>query len=91
MKDHQRFEAVMFDYCANQASRAYNLLEDGEDSGLDFLAHLSDVLQFLVESQSTQGIAINSFTKLVLDLNEIEKDQIFTHMQEHGFGQYIPE
>ena len=91
MKDHQRFEAVMFDYCANQASRAYNLLEDGEDSGLDFLAHLSDVLQFLVESQSTQGIAINSFTKLVLELNEIEKDQIFTHMQEHGFGQYIPE
>ena len=91
MKDHQRFEAVMLEYCANQSQRAYNLVEDGEDTALDFLAHLTDVLQFLSESQNTHWININAFTKRVLDLNEFEKDQIFTYMQETGFGQHIPE
>ena len=83
----------MFDYCSNQAERAYKLLEDGEiDVGLQFLAHLADVLQMLVEAKSSQGITnINEFAKLVKEMDELDKDQIYSHFIENGFGQYIPE
>ena len=83
----------MFDYCSNQAERAYKLLEDGEiDVGLQFLAHLADVLQMLVEAKSSQGITnINEFAKLVKEMDELDKDQVYSHFIENGFGQYIPE
>ena len=83
----------MFDYCSTQAERAYKLLEDGEiEVGLQFLAHLADVLQMLVEAKTSQGTTnINEFAKLVKDLDELDKDQIYSHFIENGFGQYIPE
>lgn len=94
MSQHtQKFESSMFEYCAQQADRAYKLLEDGDaDNGMEFLAHLADVLQMLVDSRTSQGYTnINEFSQLVLNLGENEKDQIFVHFQENGFGQYIPE
>jgi hypothetical protein len=93
MVQNQKFESSMFDYCSNQAERAYKLLEDGEiDVGLQFLAHLADVLQMLVEAKSSQGITnINEFAKLVKEMDELDKDQIYSHFIENGFGQYIPE
>ena len=83
----------MFDYCSTQAERAYKLLEDGEiEVGLQFLAHLADVLQMLVEAKNSQGITnINEFAKLVKEMDELDKDQIYSHFIENGFGQYIPE
>ena len=83
----------MFDYCSTQAERAYKLLEDGEiEVGLQFLAHLADVLQMLVEAKTSQGTTnINEFAKLVKDMDELDKDQIYSHFIENGFGQYIPE
>ena len=83
----------MFDYCSTQAERAYKLLEDGEiEVGLQFLAHLADVLQMLVEAKTSQGITnINEFAKLVKEMDELDKDQIYSHFIENGFGQYIPE
>jgi len=93
MVQNQKFESSMFDYCSNQAERAYKLLEDGDiDVGLQFLAHLADVLQMLVEAKSSQGITnINEFAKLVKDMDELDKDQVYSHFIENGFGQYIPE
>jgi|GEM_PF-6563389 hypothetical protein len=93
MVQNQKFESSMFDYCSNQAERAYKLLEDGDiDVGLQFLAHLADVLQMLVEAKSSQGITnINEFAKLVKEMDELDKDQIYSHFIENGFGQYIPE
>lgn len=90
---HQKFESSMFEYCASQAYRAYKLLEDNDyDNGMQYLAHLADVLQFLTDARTSQGTtSINEFANAVLDLNELEKDQVYTHMQENGFGQYIPE
>lgn len=89
----QKFESSMFEYCSTQAERAYKLLEDGEtEIGLQYLGHLADVLQMLVECRSGQGYTnINEFARLLLELNEVDKDQVFTHFQETGFGQYIPE
>jgi hypothetical protein len=83
----------MFTYCSTQAERAYKLLEDGEiEVGLQFLAHLADVLQMLVEAKNSQGITnINEFAKLVKEMDELDKDQIYSHFIENGFGQYIPE
>ena len=83
----------MFEYCSGQAERAYKLLEDGDtENSLVFLGHLADVLQLLVESKNTQGIvSINSFANSVKELSEEDRDQIYTHFQEVGFGQYIPE
>ena len=83
----------MFDYCSTQAERAYKLLEDGEiEVGLQFLAHLADVLQMLVEAKTSQGTTnINEFSKLVKEMDELDKDQIYSHFIENGFGQYIPE
>ena len=93
MVHNQKFESSMFDYCSNQAERAYKLLEDGDiDVGLQFLAHLADVLQMLVEAKSSQGTTnINEFAKLVKEMDELDKDQIYSHFIEYGFGQYIPE
>lgn len=94
MSQHiQKFESSMFEYCSTQAERSYKLLEDGDmENGLQFLAHLADVLQFLVEAKSSQGTTnINEFAKSVLELNDLDKDQVYTHLQENGFGQYIPE
>jgi len=93
MVQNQKFESSMFTYCSTQAERAYKLLEDGEiEVGLQFLAHLADVLQMLVEAKNSQGITnINEFAKLVKEMDELDKDQIYSHFIENGFGQYIPE
>jgi hypothetical protein len=93
MVHNQKFESSMFEYCSTQAERAYKLLEDGEiEVGLQFLAHLADVLQMLVEAKNSQGITnINEFAKLVKEMDELDKDQIYSHFIENGFGQYIPE
>jgi hypothetical protein len=89
----QKFEASMFEYCSVYTDRAYKLIEDGDtDIGLEILAHLLDVLQMLVESRNSQGIiSINEFANAVKTLPDLEKEQVYTHFQEHGFGQYIPE
>jgi hypothetical protein len=89
----QKFESSMFEYCASQADRAYKLLEDDDyENGMRYLAHLADVLQFLTDARTSQGTtSINEFAQSVQDLNELEKDQVYTHLQENGFGQYIPE
>lgn len=89
----KRFESSMFEYCSDQAERAYKLLEDGDtENGLSYLAHLADVLQMLVQSKNGQGlVSINEFAQSILDLEDLEKDQVFTHLQENGYGQYIPE
>lgn len=93
MQHIQKFESSMFEYCSRQAERAYKLIEDGDvDNGLDFLAHLADVLNLLAESRNSQGVtSINEFAQSVRELNENEKDDIYTFFQENGFGQYIPE
>lgn len=94
MSQHiQKFESSMFEYCSAQAERAYKMLEDGEtENGMIFLAHLADVLQFLVEARNTQGSTnIVTFVQGIRELNEIDKDQVYTHLQENGFGQFIPE
>jgi hypothetical protein len=89
----QRFESSMFEYCATQADRTYKLLEDGDNkNGMDFLAHLVDTLQMLAESRNSQGIInVNVFAKAVQDLDELNREAIFAHFQENGFGQFIPE
>jgi hypothetical protein len=89
----QKFEASMFEYCSTQAERAYKLIEDGEtDIGLEKLGHLADVLQMLVSSKNTAGTTnINMFAQEVKEFSEEDKDVIYTHFQENGFGQYIPE
>ena len=83
----------MFEYCSRHAERTYKLIEDGDfENGLDFLAHLADVLNLLVESRNDQGvISINEFAQNIKKLNEIEKDNVYDFLQETGFGQYIPE
>lgn len=93
MQHIQKFESSMFEYCSRQAERAYKLIEDGDvDNGLDFLAHLADVLNLLAESRNSQGVtSINEFAQSVRELNENEKDDIYAFFQENGFGQYIPE
>jgi N-acetyl-beta-hexosaminidase len=89
----QKFESSMFEYCSAQAERAYKLIEDNDvENGMQFLAHLADVLQFLVEARTTQGTThIGEFAKNLKVLEELEKDQVYTHLQENGFGQYISE
>jgi len=89
----QKFESSMFEYCSAQAERAYKLMEDNDvENGMQFLAHLADVLQFLVQARTSQGTThIDEFAKSVRVLDELEKDQVYTHLQENGFGQYIPE
>ena len=89
----QKFESSMFEYCSAQAERVYKLLEDGDtENGMYFLGHLADVLQLLVDARTTQGITtITEFAQSPRRLEDIEKDQVYTHLQENGFGQYIPE
>jgi hypothetical protein len=93
MVHNQKFESSMFEYCSTQAERAYRLLEDGEvDVAMQDLAHLADVLQMLVDARTTQGITnLNDFAKSVKELSELDKDQVYSHFIENGFGQYIPE
>lgn len=93
MIHNQKFESSMFEYCSTQAERAYKLLEDGEvDVAMQDFAHLADILQMLVEARNTQGITnINDFAKSLKELPELDKDQVYTHFQANGFGQYIPE
>ncbi len=89
----QKFEASMFEYCSDHAERAYKFFEDGEiDIGLERLGHLADILQMLKSSRGSTGtININTFAQEVKVLDEMDKDAVYTHFQENGFGQYIPE
>lgn len=94
MSQHnQKFEACMFEYCSLIAERSYKLIEDNEvDEGHAKIGHLADILQFLIEARSSSGVVnISSFAILVKELDEIEKDEVYAHLQNHGFGQYIPE
>jgi hypothetical protein len=93
MVHNQKFESSMFEYCSTQAERAYRLLEDGEvDVAMQDLAHLADVLQMLVDAKNSQGVTnINDFAKSVKELPELDKDQVYSHFIENGFGQFIPE
>ena len=83
----------MFEYCSTQAERAYRLLEDGEiEVAMQDIAHLADVLQMLVDARNTQGTTnLNDFAKSLKELPELDKDQVYSHFIETGFGQYIPE
>jgi hypothetical protein len=90
----QKFEASMFEYCSIRAERAYKLIEDGEiEFGLTQLGHLADVLQILMSSKSNSSgtTNINTFVQEVKELADDDKDEVYTHFQEHGFGQYISE
>lgn len=94
MSQHnQKFESSMFEYCSTHAERAYKLLEDGDyENGMQFFGHLADVLSFLAQAKNTQGTtSINDFASSLKELDEMEKDQVYTHLQATGFGQYIPE
>jgi flagellin-specific chaperone FliS len=83
----------MFEYCSKHAERAYKLLEDGDyDNGMEFLAHLADVLQMLTDSRNSQGTTnITLFAQSIKEFDESGRDQLYSHLQETGFGQYIPE
>lgn len=89
----QKFDSLMYHYCSEQAERTYKLFEDGEiENGMAFLAHLADVLAMLKDNRDSQDRPnISGFASDVLDLNELDKDAVFTHLQENGYGQYIPE
>ncbi len=94
MSQHlQKFDSLMYQYCSEQAERAYKLFEDGEtENGMSFLAHLADVLAILKDNRDTQDRPnITGFASDVLEFNELDKDAVFTHLQENGYGQYIPE
>lgn len=90
---HQKFESCMFEYCSLHAERAYKLLEDqDQENGMQNLAHLADVLYLLNEAKTNQGfISIDEFAKSVKEFDELDRDQVYTHLQENGFGQHIPE
>jgi hypothetical protein len=94
MSQHlQKFDSLMYQYCSEQAERAYKLFEDGEtENGMLFLAHLADVLVALKDNRDTQDRPnITGFAGDVMEFNELDKDAVFTHFQENGYGQYIPE
>jgi hypothetical protein len=93
MQHIQKFESSMFEYCQLHTERAIRLIEDGEvDTGLDFLEHTAGVLAALVEARNSQGTTnINEFVQSVKEFGENDKDDVYTHLQENGFGQYIPE
>ena len=91
-KHIQKFEACMFKYCSVQAERAYQLLEDSDAiNGQVFLAHLADTLQFLVDASANGQFSINEFIKSIKDMSDVDKDSVYAHLQESGFGQYIPD
>ncbi len=89
----QKFDALMYQYCSERAERAYKLFEDGDvENGMLFLAHLADVLAMLKDNRDFQDRPnISGFTKDVSEFNESDKDDVFTFLQENGYGQYIPE
>lgn len=89
----QKFDSLMYQYCAEHAERTYKLIEDSDiPNGLNFLGHLADVLQLLKEHRSSQELPnIAKFCASVSKFDELEKDAVFTFLQEHGYGQYIPE
>jgi len=89
----QKFDSLMYEYCSNHAERIYKLFEDGDaENGFDYLGHLADVLQLLKEHRSSQELPnITSFCVSVAAFSELEKDAVYTFLQEHGYGQYIPE
>lgn len=94
MSQHnQKFESVMFEFCSNVAERAYKLIEDGDtENGLNKLGQLADVLQFLVDARTSTGTTgIGVFANSLKELEEIDKDEVYTHLQENGFGQFIAE
>jgi flagellin-specific chaperone FliS len=93
LNNTQKFESSMFEYCLSQADRSFKLIEDGDlENGLDDLSHLIDILQMLIDSKNSQGLVnIGGFSQSLKHLDEFSKDQIYTHLQENGFGQFIPE
>lgn len=90
---YQKFDSIMHQYCFEQSERAYKLIEDGDiDNGLAFLQHLTDVLELLKDNRTPQETAnIVTFCAGVVKFHEFDKDAVFTHLQENGYGQYIPE
>jgi hypothetical protein len=90
---YQKFDSVMYEYCFSLSERAYKLIEDEDiDNGLAYLAHLADVLELLKDNRTPQETAnITSFCAGVYEFDELDKDAVFTHLQENGYGQYIPE
>lgn len=94
MSQHsKKFESIMIDYCSDQAERTYKLFEDKEYSnGFENLAHTADVLLLLKESRNEIGeVNITSFILKTKDFEELWKDQLWSFLQENGYGQYIPE
>jgi len=91
--NNQKFESVMFEYCSEQAERSYKLLEDqDQENGLDYLAHLADILLLITESKNDSGtVNIGEFTNRANELTDIWKEQLWAFLQEKGFGQFIPE
>lgn len=89
----QKFDSLMYGYCSEQAERTYKLFEDGEiENGMSFLAHLADVLAMLKDNRDNQDRPnIIGFAKDITQLNDLDKDAVFTYLQENGYGQYIPE
>lgn len=89
----QKFDSLMYQYCSEQAERTYKLFEDGEiENGMSFLAHLADTLAMLKDNRDSQDRPnIAGFAKDVTELNDLDKDAVFTYLQENGYGQYIPE
>lgn len=88
-----KFGSLMIEYCSDQAERTYKLFEDKEDSnGFENLAHTADVLLLLRESYDSVGeINITAFILKTKDFDELWRDQLWSFLQENGFGQYIPE
>jgi hypothetical protein len=94
MNQHiQKFESLMFEYCSDQAEKSYKFFEDREsEHGLEYLAHLADVLLLLKESRSTTGSTnINGFVNRCNELDDTWKEPIWVFLQQNGFGQYLPE
>lgn len=89
----QKFDSLMYQYCAEQAERAYKLFEDGEiENGMSFLAHLADVLSILKDNRDTQDRPnITGVVNDIVNLDDLSKGAVFTYFQENGYGQYIPE
>jgi hypothetical protein len=83
----------MFEYCSDQAEKSYRFFEDRESNhGMEYLAHVADVLLLLKESRSTTGSTnIDVFVNQCNDLEDSWKEQIWVFLQQNGFGQYLPE
>lgn len=88
-----KFESLMFQYCSDQVERAYKLLEDNENkSGMEYLAHVADVLLMLKDSRVSAGSTnLDEFASRTKDFPELWRDQLWSFFQENGLGQFIPE